>query len=221
MSNIQFTNLVGQTVTAEVISISGEVIEINRSNQTRLHASGGGAYASSHNGHSSASVSPISVSSTNSVHDDVYILTESGEEVFIQLVNWENAGIRKGHHIQALWLKGTVDNKKPFSSPYLAVNNRSLNKVLYNEAGIYTLLSSSSIIKTILVAFMKANIFMKIWVGISIFLATTIILSPILGITVMFMVKGLEYKLPVLANQEIKPKLNEFLLPAIGKMPQQ
>lgn len=108
MSTIQFTNIAGEQVTAEVISLAGEVIDINRSNQTHLHANGGSAYASSHNGRASASVSPISVTSTNSVHDDVYILTESGEEVFIQLVNWENAGIRKGHYIQAIWLKVNI-----------------------------------------------------------------------------------------------------------------
>ena len=107
MPTIQYTNIAGEPVTAVVTSLAGEVIEINRSNQTHLHASGGSAYASSHNGRATASVSPVAVSSTTSVHDDVYIATETGEEIFLQLVNWENAGIRKENQMRpwTLWHK--------------------------------------------------------------------------------------------------------------------
>ena len=111
MPSIQFNNIAKEPLTADVYSLSGQVVAINRSNQTHLHASGGSAYASvTHQGYASASVSPVNITSTNSVYDDVYILTESGEELFIQLVNWENAGIRQGHYIQAIWLNITGVN---------------------------------------------------------------------------------------------------------------
>ena len=136
MPSIQFNNIAKEPLAADVYSLSGQVVAINRSNQTHLHASGGSAYASvTHQGYASASVSPVNITSTNSVYDDVYILTESGEELFIQLVNWENAGIRQGHYIQAIWLNITGVNP-PKATPYLVINNRSLGKIIYNYQGL-------------------------------------------------------------------------------------
>ena len=149
MSVIKYKNIADEPVTAEVISISGEVLEVNRSNKTHLHASGGGSSASSSNGRAYARTSPVSVSSTNTVHDDIYLLTDSGEEVFIQLVNWEHAGIRKGHHVQAIWLKVNINDKKNFSTSYALVNNRDLKKVHYNDDVLTQCISVSSFFKAI------------------------------------------------------------------------
>ena len=60
MPSIQFNNIAKEPLTADVYSLSGQVVAINRSNQTHLHASGGSAYASvTHQGYASASVSPV------------------------------------------------------------------------------------------------------------------------------------------------------------------
>lgn len=218
MPTIQFNNAANERVTCDVISLAGEVIEINRSNQTHLYASGGGAYASSSGGHASASVSPISVSSTNSVHDDVYILTDTGEEIFFQLVNWEAAGIRKGHHIQAIWLRVTIEDKGSFSTPYVIVNNRSLGKVLYNEAKLLDVVKPSTKMKTLSTAF---NFLSPIAKGIAILFAiiciVTILLIPLIGIGYVVLINKLLAKLPVLVNSEVKPKLNALLLPPISR----
>lgn len=225
MSLIQFKNLNGKPVQAEVISVAGQVIDINRSNQTHLHASGGGAYASSSNGRSSASVSPISVKSTNSVHDDVYILTETGEEVFLQLVNWENAGIRKGHFIEAIWLK--VDNGiSTFSTPYVVINNRSLNKVLYDNNQLLELVKPTDIKQSFVTFISILSPMAKIVCGIILaacilMLISTplmiIVLLPVLAGLLAFIAKNAIKQLAPLMEKEVKPRLHPLLLPPITK----
>lgn len=215
---IQYTNIAGEPVTAEVTSLAGEVIEINRSNQTHLHASGGSDYASTHNGRATASVSPVAVSSTTSVHDDVYIITETGEEIFLQLVNWENAGIRKGHHIQVMWLRVTIDNKGSFSTPYVVVNNRSLNKVLYDDFKLQDVVKPSSKGKTAITAF---NILSPIAKAGTVILAIvfffSIFLIPAIAGLYVWLVKNLLSKLPALVNRSVKPQLQALLLPPVNK----
>ena len=220
MPSIQFSNIAKEPVTAEVISISGKVLEINRSNQTHLHASGGRAYASSHSNsygsHATASVSPISVTSSNSVHDDVHLLTDSGEEVFLQLVNWENAGIRQGHMIQAIWLQ-VKNPKSSFATSYVVVNNRSLNRVLYNDNQLATVVKPSSFAKVFTAYGNILGPITKIVLPIIVFFCLiTIILAPVVGVIAVGLTNFLKTKLPGIANSEVKPKLQPFLLPPVN-----
>lgn len=223
MSVIHYNNIANEPMSAKVISIAGQVIDINRSNQTHLHATGGGAYASSHNGSASARVSPISVHSTNSVHDDVYILTEAGEEVFIQLVNWEKAGIRKGHTIQVIWLDITADNNPNagFATPYVVVNNRSLNTVLYNDRNLMDTVKPTTKTMTIKTAFMLLSTPAKIIFGIiCAFCVMTVVLIPVVSVIYMYVMYRLLGKLPAFTNRELKPKLQPFLLPPVARQTQ-
>lgn len=218
MAVIKYKNVVDEPVTTEVISLSGEVIEINRSNKTHLHASGGGARASSSNGRSYASTSPISVSSTNSVHDDIYILTDTGEEVFIQLVNWEHAGIRKGHNIQVMWLRANINDKRTVSTAYAVVNNRNLNKVLFNDKIMKECTDASGF-------FALVNHFTgveKIVIGLTLVLSImTIILFPVF---LFFIIRYLDKKYSKIwadvINEQMKPQLRELLLPPIRNQTQ-
>lgn len=218
MTTIAYHNIAGDPVTAEVISISGEVIDINRSTQTHLHASGGGAYASSHNGRSSASVSPISVSSTNSVHDDVYILTETGEEVFVQLINWERAGIRKGHQIQLLSFNVNVNNRKQFPIYNAVVNNRSLNRLLYDERLMGYMVDPVTYVKTFVSMFKTLNPTVAIICIVAIiFCLISVILIPLAVLIVYVISKKFLTKFPAVVAKEVKPKLNQILLPPVSK----
>lgn len=217
MPTIQYSNVANEPVTAEVISISGEVIEINRSNQTHLHASGGGAYASSstsYGGHTrvTAHTSPVSVTSSTSVHDDVYLLTDTGEEVFLQLVNWENAGIRKGHHIQVIWLDNLVNNQTKIPTPYAIVNNRSLNKVLYDNEGLAEGLKATTQLKALIAAFKHSSIGLKIgWI------ACLIIFFPISVVPFKVMLDNQRATRLKLLEQTVKPQITKFLLPPLSK----
>lgn len=217
MPTIHYTNVSNEPVTAEVISISGEVIEINRSNQTHLHASGGSAHASAsthYGGHTrvTAHTSPVSVSSSTSVHDDVYLLTETGEEVFIQLVNWENAGIRKGHQIQVIWLNYSFSNGKKYATPYVIVNNRNLNKILYNNDKLSLGFQATSTIKVIIAAFKHASIILKL-----IFLASLAIFFPIAIVPLKVMIANQRDFILKKVETDIKPQIAKFLLPPLSK----
>lgn len=220
MSTIQFTNIAKENLTADVHSLSGQVIAINRSNQTHLHASGGGAYASvNQHGHASARVSPVNITSSTSVHDDVYILTESGEEVFVQLVNWENAGIRQGHHIQLIWLNITSYNP-PKPTPYVIVNNRSLNKVLYNYEALGNVVRPTKFSKVFTAYGQILSTTAKIVCCVLIFIGIiTIILAPLVVVVAKTCSHYLNKKLPDVAQREVTPKLQSFLLPALPKQP--
>lgn len=213
MSTIQFSNIAGEPVTAEVISLAGEVIAINRSNQTHLHATGGSAYASSHGGHSTARVSPISISSTNSVHDDVYIRTESGEEQFVQLINWQNAGIRQGHHIQLLSFNVNINNRKQFPIYNAVVNNRSLNKVIYDERLMGYMIDPITYLKTFQAMFQTLNPTIAIICGIAIVICViSIILIPVAALIIYVISKKYLAKFPLVVAAQVKPKLQPLLL---------
>lgn len=223
MSVIHYNNIANEPMSAKVISIAGQVIDINRSNQTHLHATGGGAYASSHNGSASARVSPISVHSTNSVHDDVYILTEAGEEVFIQLVNWEKAGIRKGHTIQVIWLDITADNnpKAGFATPYVVVNNRSLNTILYDDKNLMDTVKPTTKLTSIKTAFGVLSPTSKVMYSIAfIFCLVTVVLIPVAFAIFPYVIYSLLSKLPAFTNRELKPKLQPLLLPPVARQAQ-
>lgn len=217
MPTIHYTNVSNEPVTAEVISISGEVIEINRSNQTHLHASGGSAHASAsthYGGHTrvTAHTSPVSITSSTSVHDDVYLLTETGEEVFLQLVNWENAGIRKGHQIQVIWLDNLVNNQTKLPTPYAIVNNRSLNKVLYDNDSLSEGIKATSTLKANIAAFKHSSIGLKIGL-----IACLIIFFPIGIVPFKVMLDNQRGTRLKMLEQDVKPQLTKFLLPPLSK----
>lgn len=216
MPTIHFNNIAGEPVTADVISIAGEVIAINRSTQTHLHATGGSAYASSHGGHSTAHVSPIAISSTNSVHDDVYIRTQSGEEQFVQLINWQNAGIRQGHHIQLLSFNVNINNRKQFPIYNAVINNQSLNQVIYDERLMGYLIDPITYLKTVQAMFKTLNPTVAIICGIAIIICVvSVILIPIAALIIYVISKNYLAKFPSVVATEVKPKLQDLLLPAI------
>lgn len=217
MSLIQFHNIAGEPVTADVRSVAGEVIAINRSNQTHLHATGGSAYASHHGGHSTARVSPISISSTNSVHDDVYIKTATGEEQFVQLVNWQNAGIRQGHFIQILSFDVNVNNRKQFPIYHAVVNNRSLNKIIYDERLMAYMVDPLTYLKTFYGLYKTLNPTIAIICGIAIAVCLiSVILIPVALLIVYVLFKKYVAKFPSVVASEVKPKLKDILLPPIA-----
>lgn len=216
MPIINYENIAKESLTAEIYSVCGKVVAISRSNQTHVHASGGGAYASSHQGHATASVAPIKITSSNSVHDDVHLITEAGEEIFLQLVNWENAGIREGHTIQAIWLNIT-SSKPAKATPYLVINNRSLGKVLYNQQGLSNAVRPTSFTKS-LTAY-KNILSTPAKIGLPIFILfclITIILTPLVVVTAVGMRHFLEKKLPEVAQRDLVPKINNFVLPKVS-----
>lgn len=114
----------------KVRTLQGQVIDIRRNNKTHISTSGGYASASAGRGYVSASVTPVRISSTSSVHDDVYLRLATGEETAIKLVNWDDMPMRPGHEIKVAWLY-SVDGSK--STPILAVENISLNKRMFEN----------------------------------------------------------------------------------------
>ncbi|OOR89404.1 hypothetical protein B0181_06910 [Moraxella caviae] len=128
---IELTSFDGHKKQVEVCSISGKVIDVRRTVKThisgRSHALAGGKNRYAHAG--------TSIKSSNTTHDEVYIVNEAGKEEVLRLTNFEEANIRAGHHVQALYFKGFSPKGDPTTTPYILINNRSLDKVVkkYDE----------------------------------------------------------------------------------------
>lgn len=222
-----YNTALGRSASAEVYSISGEVIDINRNVKTHLNVSGGGSYSSSGNGRAYSSTQPINVNSSNSVHDDVFIVDRSGKEYHLTLINWEHVGIRKGHHIQVLSVHNIRHNgySKVLKNldDYVAVYNKSLNKIFYNNKLMKQLATPP--LKDSLIFFLKHTIFPKymLVVSISLFIfgfdGSMGVLNVILCIgipIVLFISSKLESDAVIAKKEEVvqntlKPILNKYL----------
>ena len=153
----------------------------------------------------------MSISSTNSIHDDVSIRTENGEEQFVQLVNWQNAGIRQGHHIQILSFN--INNRKQFPIYNAVINNRSLNKVLYDERLMAYIVDPVTYLKTFQSIFKILNPAVAIICIIAIVICIiSIILIPVAALIIYIISKKHLAKFPSVVAKEVKPKLKPFLL---------
>lgn len=221
-----YNTVFGRKASAEVSSLRGEVVDINRNVQTHLNVSGGGSYSSSRNGHATARSQPINVQSSNSVHDDVFIVDDSGTEHHLTLVNWENTGIRKGHHIQVLSVHNfSLDGYSQIVenlNDYVIVNNKSLNKLFYNNSLIKSLAGPPS--KDVIMNFIKTSFFPKFvlftlifWIifGFSGFMGGfstifAVILIPLAVFSWVKHIKKVDNMMDEIANNKLKPLLKEF-----------
>lgn len=116
----------------DIISLTGEVIKINRSVTTQVHTSGGGGSVSSRgNGRTNVRFDPVSTTTTNTLHDDIYLIDGDGKEHFIQVQDKPELGIREGHQIQLLSVSANVAGN-PMVAPYVAIKNKTLDKVIFD-----------------------------------------------------------------------------------------
>lgn len=98
------------------------------------------------------------------------------------------------------------------------INNRSLNKVLYNNAKLADTVKPSKMSKAFVTMFTILSPIAKIvYIMAIIFCFITILLIPVVGGIIAYMMKNLHNKLPALVESQVTPQLNHFLLPPISK----
>ncbi len=111
----------------DLYSFTGKVAQANKHMETQVYGGGGGGYSYKGTGTSA----PISISSTTVVHDEVFLIDEKGEEVALQLSNFDLA-VREGHILTALWLiKEGKDSGK-----YIIIYNHNIKKRSINHSAL-------------------------------------------------------------------------------------
>jgi hypothetical protein len=95
---------------------TGEVLKSSKFSTT--HVSGGG----------STSNGSVSISSSSTIHDQVFIVDKNNQEHNIRLSNWD-INVREGHTLTFCWI---IKNGKE-TGKYVSVFNRTTNENLYNN----------------------------------------------------------------------------------------
>ena len=102
--------------------ICGKVVGDKRWSTTQVHGGGGGGYV--HNG--SGYTSSVHISSTSTVHDQIFIEQDDGSERVIELANTD-VGVRPGHRLTAAF--AIFEDKE--RGPYLFVHNHTTHKTAW------------------------------------------------------------------------------------------
>lgn len=119
-------------VPIKVYSFTGTVVDSNKQRETKVTGSGGGGGVYQGTG----AVAPISIQSSTTVHDQFFLIDETGKEISVRLQNWD-VSLRTEHTVQVVWaIPG-----KASEGPYVAVNNHNLNDLSWNDAQLKTVVS--------------------------------------------------------------------------------
>jgi len=103
--------------------VSGNVLESDKKMQTET--SGGQIYYANNRPYSTG------ISTTTTIHDEIFISDNAGKEHSFQLRNF-NVACRTGNKVSVIW---AVKGRKR-SGPYVAVLNHSTSKIFYHEASL-------------------------------------------------------------------------------------
>jgi hypothetical protein len=100
----------------------GKVEGSSKNMETRVHGSGGGS-----NGYGGTNA--VNISSTTTVHDQLFIKDKNGKESSYQLQNF-NLACREGNELSVIWAikKGNKEG------PYIVVHNRTTASTFFQEA---------------------------------------------------------------------------------------
>lgn len=114
--------------------IKGVVLGKDKHLETKVYGGGGGGY--SYNG--TGGSAPVSIGSTTTIHDKLYLMDDDNREHAVELTNWDIA-CREGHKILVIWvIKGSKDE-----GPYISVSNLSTRDNAIRKSEIFGLFASS------------------------------------------------------------------------------
>ena len=110
----------------ELYWVTGAVAETGKNMETKVHGSGGGSYGGAYGG-----TAPVRISSTTTVHDQIFVVDREGKEHSFQLQDF-NVACRTGNEVTVLW----AVRKGKKSGPYVVVHNRTTSKTYFQEAAL-------------------------------------------------------------------------------------
>ncbi len=108
--------------------ISGRVASISKRSETHVSGSGGGGRGHTIHGTGGSSTSPITISSTTTVHDDLFLIEKDGKEHSFHLRNFDLACM-EGNTVTIAF--AIMEDKD--SSPPIAAYNNSTRRAFYNN----------------------------------------------------------------------------------------
>ncbi len=110
---------------------TGKVVGTTKNLETKVHGGGGGGYSSQGTGYTA----PVTITSTTTVHDQLFLIDPSGKECSLQLQNFDLA-CRESHDVTVLWAA-----KKGKKNGYnVLVYNHTVNKAAYQQSSLSRLL---------------------------------------------------------------------------------
>ena len=115
----------------ELYWVTGEVAETGKNMETRVHGSGGGSYG---NGYTA----PVHVTSTTTVHDQLFVMDRQGQEHAFQLQDFHLA-CRTGNQVTVLW----AVRKGKKTGPYVVVHNKTTKNTFFQEKALQGIFSYS------------------------------------------------------------------------------
>lgn len=130
-------------VPVKVYSFTGKVTDSNKQLETKVSGSGGGGAVYQGNG----AVAPINIQSSTTVHDQFFLIDESGKEISVKLQNWDVA-LRTQHVIQIIW----AIPAKASNGPYVTINNQNLDQVTWSDEQLKKVVSPC-LLKHLLIGF--------------------------------------------------------------------
>lgn len=119
-------------VPVKIYSFTGTVLDNSKQRETKVTGSGGGGAV--YNG--SGAVAPVSIQSSTTVHDQMFLIDDTGYEKAINLQNW-NLSVRTGHIVQILWAITGKENE----GPYVTVKNQNLNTIDWADTQLKNVVS--------------------------------------------------------------------------------
>jgi hypothetical protein len=110
---------------------TGKVVGTTKNLETKVRGGGGGGYTSQGSGYTA----PVSITSTTTVHDQLFLVDPSGKECSFHLQNFDIA-CRETHDVTVLWA-ATKGKKNGFN---VLVYNHTLNKAAFQQSSLSLLL---------------------------------------------------------------------------------
>ena len=100
-------------------------MDTTRQQKVQGGGGGGGAYRGT------GVTAPVTITSTTTTHDEIYVTDDDGKEHALRLQNWD-LSIRESHRVTAVWLI----RKGKKSGGYVAIHNHTLEQTDHDEKGL-------------------------------------------------------------------------------------
>lgn len=112
---------------------TGKVVSVTKNLETRVHGGGGGGQVGGYS-------APVSVSSTTTVHDQLFLTDKDGVERAFQLQDF-NVACRETNQVTVLWAMKAGQN----TGQYVIVYNHTTQEVRFDDSSIKKLVAPSSL----------------------------------------------------------------------------
>jgi hypothetical protein len=124
----------------ELYWFTGRVATATKNLETQVHGGGGGGYVHQGTGYSA----PVAISSTTTVHDQLFLIGKDGDEQAFQLQGF-NVACRESNHLTVLWAM----RQGAATGPYVLVVNHTTKDAKFNEDSLRALLGPSKVLFTL------------------------------------------------------------------------